>query len=45
MKPIEELKMEIKKVQDDIKVLKDLVKYIKIYIDEKKERENNRWFY
>ena len=44
MKPIEELKMEIKKVQDDIVIIKDLLKYIKIYIDEKKEKEKNRWF-
>ncbi len=45
MKPIEEIKIEIKKVQDDIIIIKDLLKYIKQYVDEKKERENNRWFY
>ncbi len=45
MKPIEEIKTEIKKVQDDIIIIKDLLKYIKQYVDEKKERENNRWFY
>lgn len=44
MKPIEEIKTEIKKVQDDIIIIKDLLKYIKQYVDEKKERENNRWF-
>ncbi len=44
MKPIEEIKIEIKKVQDDIIIIKDLLKYIKQYVDEKKERENNRWF-
>tara|TARA_R110002020_G_scaffold464046_1_gene684415 strand:+ start:662 stop:796 length:135 start_codon:yes stop_codon:yes gene_type:complete len=44
MKPIEEIKTEIKTIQDDIKVLKDLLKYIKQYVDEKKERDNNRWF-
>ena len=44
MKPIEELKMEIKKVQDDIVIIKDLLKYIKIYIDEKKEKDKNKWF-
>jgi len=44
MKPIEEIKIEIKKVQDDIIIIKDLLKYIKQYVDEKKERDNNRWF-
>ena len=44
MKPIEELKIEIKKIQDDVIIIKDLLKYIKIYIDEKKEREKNKWF-
>ena len=44
MKPIDEIKIEIKKVQDDIIIIKDLLKYIKQYVDEKKERDNNRWF-
>ena len=44
MKPIDELKIEIKKIQEDVVIIKDLLKYIKLYIDEKKERDKNKWF-
>ena len=44
MKPIEKIQEDVKVIQNDIIIIKDLLKYIKKYVDDKIESDKKKWF-